>query len=661
MAQIQVLDSHTAELIAAGEVVERPSSVVKELCENAIDAGAAHISVTIRRGGVELIEVSDDGTGIEAESVPTAFLRHATSKIRTQEDLEAIHTLGFRGEALASIASVAHVELLTKTKDDEFACLYRISGGAEQSFEAGARGVGTTITVKNLFYNTPARMKFLKKDTSEGNYVSDVVSELALAHPEVAFRFVREGRVQFQTPGDGQLLGAAYAVLGREFSKDLLKVDGGAGPYRAAGLITPPRACRASRAMQFFFVNGRFVKNRTMMAALEAAYKGTLMQGKFPGCVLSLSMPTQLVDVNVHPAKTEVRFAREKDAFDAVYSAAKSALMQKDASHQRFAFGGGEEEAPDVQGASVRPQPEENVPPQPPAHRPVPAVPVAAQQSVFQGKAPVYGEVRAYGKMLSSLASAPPVPYGRGQSEMPAVRQHSIDIMPEDAQPVQAVHAAPVSSAQQEEPAPSVPESEQTALPGAQQAGESLRVVGEVFRTYIVAERGSTLCLIDKHAAHERAIYEKLVAGLDETTPGQMLLAPVTVRLSAEEKEVLLQNAELLGRSGLEVEDFGGTSVVVRTIPADVEAENAEDLVVELAGGLAADPRQARSEKAQWVMHSISCRAAMKAGDKTPVQQLVQLAQDVLDGKIPPFCPHGRPVVLEVPQKELEKQFGRQG
>lgn len=656
MAQIQVLDSHTAELIAAGEVVERPSSVVKELCENAIDAGAAHISVTIRRGGVELIEVSDDGTGIEAESVPTAFLRHATSKIRTQEDLEAIHTLGFRGEALASIASVAHVELLTKTKDDEFACLYRISGGAEQGFEAGARGVGTTITVKKLFYNTPARMKFLKKDTSEGNYVSDVVSELALAHPEVAFRFVREGRVQFQTPGDGQLLGAAYAVLGREFSKDLLEVDGGAGPYRAAGLITPPRACRASRAMQFFFVNGRFVKNRTMMAALEAAYKGTLMQGKFPGCVLSLSMPAQLVDVNVHPAKTEVRFAREKDAFDAVYSAVKSALMQKDASHQMFAFGSGEEGAAAGQGAYAWPQPEGNVPPQPSAHRPAPVVSVAARQSAFRGEAPAHGGVRAYGEMLSSLASAPPVPYGRRQVEMPAVRQHIIDIMPEDAQPVQAAHEAPVSSALPEESAP-----EQTALPGAQQTGEPLRVVGEVFRTYIVAERGSTLCLIDKHAAHERAIYEKLVAGLDETTPGQMLLAPVTVRLSAEEKEVLLQNAELLGRSGLEVEDFGGTSVVVRTIPADVEAENAEDLVVELAGGLAADPRQARSEKAQWVMHSISCRAAMKAGDKTPVQQLVQLAQDVLDGKIPPFCPHGRPVVLEVPQKELEKQFGRQG
>ena len=656
MAQIQVLDSHTAELIAAGEVVERPSSVVKELCENAIDAGAAHISVTIRRGGVELIEVSDDGTGIEAESVPTAFLRHATSKIRTQEDLEAIHTLGFRGEALASIASVAHVELLTKTKDDEFACLYRISGGAEQGFEAGARGVGTTITVKNLFYNTPARMKFLKKDTSEGNYVSDVVSELALAHPEVAFRFVREGRVQFQTPGDGQLLGAAYAVLGREFSKDLLEVDGGAGPYRAAGLITPPRACRASRAMQFFFVNGRFVKNRTMMAALEAAYKGTLMQGKFPGCVLSLSMPAQLVDVNVHPAKTEVRFAREKDAFDAVYSAVKSALMQKDASHQMFAFGSGEEGDAVGQEAYAWPQPEGNGSPQPSAHRPAPVVPGAARQSAFRGDAPAHGGVRAYGEMLSSLASAPPVPYGRRQVEMPAVRQHSIDIMPEDAQPVQAAHEAPVSSALPEESAP-----EQTALPGAQQTGEPLRVVGEVFRTYIVAERGSTLCLIDKHAAHERAIYEKLVAGLDETTPGQMLLAPVTVRLSAEEKEVLLQNAELLGRSGLEVEDFGGTSVVVRTIPADVEAENAEDLVVELAGGLAADPRQARSEKAQWVMHSISCRAAMKAGDKTPVQQLVQLAQDVLDGKIPPFCPHGRPVVLEVPQKELEKQFGRQG
>lgn len=649
MAHIEVLDSHTAELIAAGEVVERPSSVVKELCENAIDAGAAHVSVAICRGGVEMIEVSDDGTGIEAESVPTAFLRHATSKIRTQDDLEAIHTLGFRGEALASIASVAHVELLTKTKDDEFACLYRISGGVEQSFEAGARGVGTTITVKNLFYNTPARMKFLKKDTSEGNYVSDVVSELALAHPEVAFRFVREGRPQFQTPGDGQLLGAAYAVLGREFSKDLLEVDGGAGPYRVAGLITPPRACRASRAMQFFFVNGRFVKNRTMMAALEAAYKGTLMQGKFPGCVLSLSMPAQMVDVNVHPAKTEVRFAREKDVFDAVYSAAKSALMQKDASHQVFSFGSGQDEPPRQQEPSSEKM-EQTAPPQA-VRRAAPVV--TAQQSTFRGAVPAPREVRAYGEMLSALASTPPVPYTRKGEAVPAgpVARPDEKTAPYAAEP--SAFVPPQGAAQ---PAP-----EQTALPGTQQAGEPLRVVGEVFRTYIVAERGSTLCLIDKHAAHERAIYEKLLAGLDETTPGQVLLAPVTVRLSAEEKDVLLQNTELLARSGLEVEDFGGSSVVVRTIPADVEAENAEDLVVELAGGLAANPRQARSEKAQWVMHSISCRAAMKAGDKTPVQQLVQLAQDVLDGKIPPFCPHGRPVVLEVPQKELEKQFGRQG
>lgn len=661
MAQIHVLDSHTAELIAAGEVVERPSSVVKELCENAIDANAKHVSVSIRRGGVELIEISDDGTGIEAESVPTAFLRHATSKIRTQDDLEAIHTLGFRGEALASIASVAHVELLTKTKDDEFACLYRISGGQEQGFEAAARGVGTTICVKDLFYNTPARMKFLKKDTSEGNYVADVISQLALAHPEVAFRFVREGKTQFQTPGDANLVGAVYAVLGREFARDLLEVDGGAEPYKVSGLITPPRACRASRAMQFFFVNGRFVKNRTMMAALEAAYKGTLMQGKFPGCVLSLSLPPQLVDVNVHPAKTEVRFAREKEVFDAVYTAAKSALMHKEATHQMFSFAR-------VQPADAKEQPAVPVPAESgqTAAAPAPgtAQPASRPWEAPHIKHPKYkpapAQVQAYGNMLHTLASERAVPYGNAENA--------------PSKEPGAPAAPALSSVHVPAPAPSAPAPplqadtdadakapQQTELPGTGTADEPLRVVGEIFHTYIVAQHGEAMCLIDKHAAHERVIYEKLLAGMDAQTPGQVLLAPVTVRLNAEEKEAVLRSQALLLQNGLEVEDFGGSSVVVRAIPADVQAENAQDLVVELAKGLMDNPRQARSENAQWVMHSIACRAAMKAGDKTPVQQLVQLAQDVLDGKIPPFCPHGRPVVLEIPRKELEKQFGRQG
>ena len=338
MAVIHVLDKHTAELIAAGEVVERPASVVKELLENAIDAGAAQITVTIESGGVKLIEISDNGSGIEAEYIPTAFIRHATSKIQTEDDLNHIHTLGFRGEALASIASVARVEVLTRTEADECASIYRIEGGDAAPIEPGARSVGTTIRVKDLFYNTPARMKFLKKDSSEGTFVADTVAHVALSHPEVSFKFVREGKLQYVTPGDGQLRSAAYAVLGREFSRDLIEVDNREGVYRVWGLITQPKSCRASRSMQYFYINGRYVRNRTMMAGMEMAFKGTTMQGKFPGGILLLEMPSDLVDVNVHPAKTEVRFARENDIFDLVYHATKLALAQPGTGERLFTF-----------------------------------------------------------------------------------------------------------------------------------------------------------------------------------------------------------------------------------------------------------------------------------------------------------------------------------
>ena len=326
MAVIHVLDKHTAELIAAGEVVERPASVVKELLENSIDAGATQVTVSIESGGVKLIEISDNGTGIDAEYIPTAFIRHATSKIEKPDDLNSIHTLGFRGEALASIASVARVELLTRTEVDEFATCYRIAGGEEQGREPAARAVGTTIRVQDLFYNTPARMKFMKKDSAEGAAAAGVVTHLALSHPDVSFKLLRDGQEILHTPGDGQLLSAIYAALGRDFAKSLLEVDGGSGDVRASGFVSSPAAGHGTRARQLFFVNGRLVKSQLLTAAVEEAYRNRLLKGKFPGCVLHITLPVNEVDVNVHPAKTVVKFAAEKAVFDAVHYTVKDAL-----------------------------------------------------------------------------------------------------------------------------------------------------------------------------------------------------------------------------------------------------------------------------------------------------------------------------------------------
>lgn len=659
MAVIHVLDKHTAELIAAGEVVERPASVVKELLENAIDAGAAQVTVTIERGGVSLIQVADNGSGIEAEYIPTAFIRHATSKIATERDLESIHTLGFRGEALASIASVARVEVLTRTEPDEFACCYRIEGGEELGMEPGARPVGTTIAVRDLFYNTPARMKFLKKDASEGTFVSETVGRVALSHPEVSVGFIKDGKLQYKTPGDGSLRSAVYAVLGREFAKDLLELDEAAGAYRVHGLITPPRACRASRGMQFFFINGRFVKNRTMMAALENAYRGTLMQGKFPGCVLMLDMPCELVDVNVHPAKTEVRFARESEAFDAVYRAAKAALAQPGSGEQHFSF---RQAAPEKKTAEAPVQLDLSTPVKQPsfaaAGSAAAAAPASTQAPLRQGvwaepdaPRPAPAETRAVpapgagGQVLHSeplrLGGAPPK---RQAPQQPAPAGEETAARPVGAEP---------------KPAPGVRQSPPPAAPEGEDR-EPLQYIGEAFKTYIITQHGRELCLIDKHAAHERVLYEKLAASYGQVS-SQMLLAPVPVNLSAEEKHALAEHAQLLEAAGVEAEDFGGSTVLVRAVPADVEAGDVEALVCELAAKLARGSKDAMSEKTEWVLHSIACKAAIKAGDRSDRMELLRLAQDILDGKVPPFCPHGRPVVLKLTQKELEKQFGRMG
>ncbi len=707
MAVIHVLDKHTAELIAAGEVVERPASVVKELLENSIDAGATQVTVSIESGGVKLIEISDNGTGIEAEYISTAFIRHATSKIQTPDDLTNIHTLGFRGEALASIASVARVELTTRTEVDEFATVYRIEGGEEISREPGARAAGTTIRVKDLFYNTPARMKFLKKDSSEGTFVSDTVTHVALSHPEVSVKFIREGKLQYVTPGDGQLRGAAYAVLGREFSRNLIELDNQEGVYHITGLITPPKSCRASRSMQHFYINGRYVRNRTMMAGMEMAFKGTMMQGKFPGGILLLEMPTDLVDVNVHPAKIEARFARENDVFDVVYHAVKLALAQPGTGERLFTFEADKKDEKaenekisediienDVKknnftglSAIISGQADPGTLPQQRWE------PVKKQEPAKAAPAPAKEPIQPEASSLPRWKNSTP----NDDILDPFVTLHSPDIeKPKAAEPFRSASSetqldvepeleetkiqeeqdhmaawnpvpAPQADAaepciseplqESEEPEPAVVPEQMNFDPSAGQP-EPLHYVGEVFKTYILAERGDELCLIDKHAAHERQLYEKLAANYGNV-PSQMLLEPTAIDLVAEEKQALLDNIPLLENAGLEIADFGGNTVVLRAVPADVEPQNAESLLIEIANKLLKGGHDALNEHTEWVLHSISCRAAIKAGDKSSPQELMALAEKILSGEVPPFCPHGRPCVLKLTRKELEKQFGR--
>ena len=711
MAVIHVLDKHTAELIAAGEVVERPASVVKELLENSIDAGATQVTVSIESGGVKLIEISDNGTGIEAEYISTAFIRHATSKIETPDDLTNIHTLGFRGEALASIASVARVELTTRTEVDEFATVYRIEGGEEVSREPGARAVGTTIRVKDLFYNTPARMKFLKKDSSEGTFVSDTVTHVALSHPEVSVKFIREGKLQYVTPGDGQLRGAAYAVLGREFSRDLIELKNQEGVYRITGLVTPPKSCRASRSMQHFYINGRYVRNRTMMAGMEMAFKGTMMQGKFPGGILLLEMPADLVDVNVHPAKIEARFARENDVFDVVYHAVKLALAQPGTGERLFTFEADKEEEKaenskkdtdiiknDVKNnnftglsAIIRGQadpgvlPQQHWEPAKPAAAPQQPAPSAAMQiptapSVPRWKGSAQNEdmldpfVTLHSPKLETTKAPEPfraaasetqldVEPEFGETKMHSSQDHMAAWNPAQEAPKEEPESAPCAETEPDAPEAAeqetvLAEPEQMNFDPTADQPEPLRYVGEVFRTYILAERGDELCLIDKHAAHERQLYEKLAANYGNV-PSQMLLEPAAINLAAEEKQALLDNIPLLENAGLEIADFGGNTVVLRAVPADVEPQNAESLLVEIANKLLKGGHDALNEHTEWVLHSISCRAAIKAGDKSSPQELLALAEKILSGEVPPFCPHGRPCVLKLTRKELEKQFGR--
>lgn len=636
MPKIQVLDKQIAELIAAGEVVERPSSVIKELVENAVDAGASVITVEIRRGGITFMRVTDNGCGIDAEDVPTAFLRHATSKISRQNDLDAIMTLGFRGEALASISAVSHVDLLTRAKGAETGVRYLCGGDEEPIMEEAGCPEGTTIIIRDLFYNTPARMKFLKKDATEGNSVAGILDKMALSHPEISFRFIRDGKEQLRTPGDNKLSSAVYGVYGREFLSSLIPVDYEYEHVHVSGYVSAPTGSRPSRAMQNFFINGRYIRSRTAMAALEEACKGSVMVGKFPACVLHLQLSCAVVDVNVHPAKLEVRFANERPIFDAVYHAVRSALNAGDRPKVM------EIRRPAVQPYAPVPEKQEQT-----LLRDLPArtVPVSpAPSSVPKKPDPVSAE---------RLWRA-----GNLEDSVPRERQDSFHSFAERVLDTDGVESA-VSEQKPVEPVDKRVEQPVEPPPKPMVREFHSRILGEAFGTYLIVEYSNDeLMFIDKHAAHERLLYEKLKAG-GEKGISQSLLEPVAVTLEKEEYSAVLDRAKELSKAGFEVEDFGTGTVLVRGVPMLLDGGDAAAAVMEIAGHLAGLKRDFTTEHLDWVYHNVACRAAMKAGDSISREEMISLAEELEQNPQVRYCPHGRPVYILLKRREIERQFGR--
>ena len=651
MAIIKQLDPHVADLIAAGEVVERPASVVKELMENAIDAGASAITVEIEHGGMTLIRVTDNGSGIPADQAATAFLRHATSKISTEYDLEAIGTLGFRGEALAAISAVSRIDLLTKTANEPLGTALHLEAGQVVEQEEAGCPNGTTLVVRDLFYNTPARLKFVKKDAAEGAAVFANVQRIALSHPELSVKFIRDGKQELLTPGDGQLKSAVYAVLGRDLALGFTEVTGSGDGMSVSGFVSLPACCRGSRGYQHFFVNGRYVKSRVMMAALEEAYKNQKMVGRFPGCVLHLTVRPNTVDVNVHPTKTEVKFQSEQQVFTAVYHAVLAALT-RDRTRPQAAFSApraADTVTPNQTVMSFRDSATEKPPvtaaPRPtyqpaPTHQPVPksAPAPVEKKAVTPPPAPKPAPAPAPSP-FQRVTPLPPEPPKAAPAPAPAF------VAPEPPKPAPAPQPKP-------QPAPvSAPQPEQ------EPAEEPWVIRGELFHTYIMVEQGDKVILIDKHAAHERANFDRLKAE-DYAPMVQELLTPVTFQPAPEEQAILLEQAELLARFGFEVEEFGASALAVRSVPDYIRTGDVEASLLELARRIrvtgAADPAAARDE----LLHTMACKAAIKGGQKTGQEEAEEVARMVMSGKVK-YCPHGRPVAVEMTKYQLEKQFKR--
>ena len=643
MPKINVLPKQLAELIAAGEVVERPASVVKELLENSIDAGADNITVEIKNGGISYIRITDNGCGISREDIRNAFVSHATSKISTSEDLESILTLGFRGEALASVSAVARVEVMTKTADDDIGTRYVIESGEEVSLDDAGCPNGTTIIVRDLFYKTPARMKFLKKDVTEANAVAGVVDRIALSHPEVSIRFIREGKQVLITSGNGDLFTCIREIFGKDFSSDLIFAEYSGQGVEVGGYVSKPSASRPNRNMQFFFLNNRLIKTGTGSAALSEGYKNSVMVGKFPSCVLNIKINPSLVDVNVHPAKTEVRFSDERLIFNAVFYACKNALAKGDTPKQVKEivkdFYKAPEKAPEQLKIVSKPAPVSDFwqhIPKKTEPAPVTESPKVKINFVEPKPAEIIPEpVKEPTKIISVSA-----PVGESQKE-----ENIEDILLNSPSKIETA-----------EPVVSDDEIIAEAKPAFEE--EEFHLVGEAFKTYIICEYKGKMVIIDKHAAHERIIYEKLKRENSERTP-QLLLMPVTVTLSKEEYSAVLENLELINKAGFEAEDFGNGCVIVRECPMEIDADDVQDVICEIAGRFVEKKQDVMFEKLDWIFHSVACRSAIKAGNFTSRLEMERFAKQLLSMPDIRYCPHGRPVLIEMTQRELEKNFGR--
>lgn len=647
MPQIHLLDKAVSELIAAGEVIERPASIVKELLENSIDSGATSVTVEIKSGGKQLIRITDNGCGISPDDVPKAFLRHATSKIQTEPDLEHIATLGFRGEALASICAVSKIELLTKTAEEQFGTRYTISGGEGGELEETGCPDGTTILVREIFYNVPARLKFLKKDVTEGNAIQSIVDKIALSHPEISIKFLRDGKRVLNTPGNGDRFSVIHAVFGREFASTLMPVDYKAGSFPVNGFASVPMKSRANRSMQHFFINGRYVKSKTCCTALEEAYKGSIMVGKFPACVLNLELPFEMVDVNVHPSKIEVRFTDERAVFEAVYFAVKSAIAQQ----SRLSAVPRETEIVKPHVERVLSQPQEldqmglksGVRPMPQPIS-VSAPPSQLRDSGFNYQVRKKEPVPQKESSFSFLKKESFAPVGGAAGQRSAPKRLEDRIIPET---------------------PEMPKSSEVVLTKEQskhqpekEARPVYRIIGELFKTYILAEVEDQLVMVDKHAAHERILYEKLkqeAGNLDR----QVLLAPVSITCSVEEHECILANAETLERLGFLAEDFGGSSVLIREIPMVLDREAVEDVFGDILNNLMKNKRDVSPQVLEELYHSMACKAAIKANDVNSPAELERLFERVYFDEAIRYCPHGRPVAITMTKERFERQFGR--